>query len=385
MSYRKHLRLAAGVEQIEAHRNALFGALASRYRTRGLSFDEPSVWSEVSPFMCITNPQGAIEALAEYVVFVELPQQARVPWLQAQIETAIVDSSDSVILGLVKIGAADGLRHQWHGLITPVARSVLDTLPEDPTQLTERLRVKAQGRAGLKEGPIIKPALAIALTVSEAIGQDDDVQALLDQATGVSRSEAELQIAAYLFFIAWLVELDRAESPIAASGLVGVASLRFVYSSANETGREESARGLDDEIAFFKGTCQRDPSAAHARQVLFMELGVQGDRLQVIAEELWNRYHTVFAKASEREQNQDPSLWPTRQEWILLSRHLTFYEQMWSGMREPATEGQKHFLCACRGECSADTVHETAFLKFLNSTGSAFGASADGSSRASGA
>lgn len=90
-SYEKHLRLArAG--KIPAtdgpHAAALYGALGSRYRAEGIDLSEILVWADLAPFLMMRDSDG-IEALTEYVVFRERPNEARTSWLRDMVNTAL--------------------------------------------------------------------------------------------------------------------------------------------------------------------------------------------------------------------------------------------------------------------------------------------------------
>lgn len=78
ISYRKHVNLCIkGVllndDSTTTHEYGLFGALYSRNIVCGLRYDEPSIWSELMPFLDMGTEMNAIEALSNYVVYRELP------------------------------------------------------------------------------------------------------------------------------------------------------------------------------------------------------------------------------------------------------------------------------------------------------------------------
>jgi hypothetical protein len=88
MSYKKHFRramLGKGRPGTSPHQMALYGAMGTRYMTRGQEPAEAVIWAEVAPFMKLERSEG-IEALAEYVVFQERPAEARVDWLTERLE-----------------------------------------------------------------------------------------------------------------------------------------------------------------------------------------------------------------------------------------------------------------------------------------------------------
>ncbi len=84
MSYQKHLNLAqAGrlptTGDCPEH-IGLFGALKSFYLTHGAGLADMSIWTDLLPFL-LMPPSVAPEALAEYAVFQETPNEAKVTWL----------------------------------------------------------------------------------------------------------------------------------------------------------------------------------------------------------------------------------------------------------------------------------------------------------------
>ena len=99
LSYERHLRTALrpGRAVVDSpHRIALYGALASRYRTRGISPLEPELWAELAPFVSMTPDALAVQALAEYVVYQELPDDARQEWLRRVVEQEIATTRGEV-------------------------------------------------------------------------------------------------------------------------------------------------------------------------------------------------------------------------------------------------------------------------------------------------
>lgn len=90
MSYRKHMKGAssAGFEPEEHHFSSIYGALVTRYRLSGQAVNEISHMGEISPFLCM-DPTVAVEALAEYVVAIEKPSQAKIDWLQMLINASL--------------------------------------------------------------------------------------------------------------------------------------------------------------------------------------------------------------------------------------------------------------------------------------------------------
>lgn len=81
MSFDKHVRQAEqgriGGPPLHA---GLYGALATRMMMRQLPSDEASLVPEIAPFMKLDQAE-AREAIAEYAVLQECPQEARKLWL----------------------------------------------------------------------------------------------------------------------------------------------------------------------------------------------------------------------------------------------------------------------------------------------------------------
>ncbi len=91
-AYRKHLRMLeeeAGPEEgVEPHHVALHGALLLRYAAAYRAKPGALVWLELGPFLAL-DPEPALDALAEYVVFKERPRQARRDLLKARIREGL--------------------------------------------------------------------------------------------------------------------------------------------------------------------------------------------------------------------------------------------------------------------------------------------------------
>ncbi|MBI5763032.1 MAG: hypothetical protein HZA51_05860 [Planctomycetes bacterium] len=66
------------------HQAALYGALATRYIVSLKPKAEVVVWLEIAPFMRLPS-NDAVNALAEYVVYKEMPTEARVATLTSQV------------------------------------------------------------------------------------------------------------------------------------------------------------------------------------------------------------------------------------------------------------------------------------------------------------
>jgi len=114
-SYDKHYELARQgklpTSSDDPHYAGLFGALGSRYRLQG-KYSEQTVFLEVIPFWKLDHSTGK-EALAEYVVYMESPRDARRDWLSSQIKEGLRkfaseegDTSD----GMMMMAQMNGIR-----------------------------------------------------------------------------------------------------------------------------------------------------------------------------------------------------------------------------------------------------------------------------------
>jgi len=89
ISYEKHLAGAADAcGDLDPHSVGLYGALATRSRLMGRPGSEVEIWADLAPFLGMA-PGQAIEALAEYVVYLERPIEARGAWLRTLINDAL--------------------------------------------------------------------------------------------------------------------------------------------------------------------------------------------------------------------------------------------------------------------------------------------------------
>ena len=59
----------------------------------------------------------------------------------------------------------------------------------------------------------------------------------------------------------------------------------------------------------------------------------------------------------------------TNEERGLITKYISFYEDLESGVREPRSDAQRHFLEVLRGKAPPRTDHEIAFLKHLKRRG----------------
>jgi len=132
LSYKKHLHLAqkgkGPRDGTSPHIFGLYGALASRYITRGVSIVpevEVVIWGELVPFIRMSE-KDAPEALAEYVVYQEIPGDARISWLKKLINEAFrmeLDSEDFPIKAAI-VGVINQV--SWCDLLDPEIKKKIE-------------------------------------------------------------------------------------------------------------------------------------------------------------------------------------------------------------------------------------------------------------------
>jgi tetratricopeptide (TPR) repeat protein len=130
-SYEKHVRLAkeGKIPSTDPpHSVGLYGALCSRYRARGKPVVEVVLWGELAPFLLMKEDE-AVEALAEYVVYKEMPNKARIAWLKELINSSIESCKDNSR----KVTAAIGLLNQvtWCSLLEPKVIEAIERILND--------------------------------------------------------------------------------------------------------------------------------------------------------------------------------------------------------------------------------------------------------------
>ena len=90
-SYHRHVRKWTGQslpDGTSLHQVGLYGALSSRYLAGLKSISEVVVWAELAPFLKLEPDQG-LAALAEYVVYKEMPAKADEAYLSKQIKKGL--------------------------------------------------------------------------------------------------------------------------------------------------------------------------------------------------------------------------------------------------------------------------------------------------------
>lgn len=98
------------------HSLGLYGALGSRYRAWGRPINEAIIWSELTPFL-LMDQSGGIEALAEYAVFQERPNEARTGWLRDRINLSFRSYHDKSVIAATSIALMNGVA--WCDLLEP--------------------------------------------------------------------------------------------------------------------------------------------------------------------------------------------------------------------------------------------------------------------------
>lgn len=70
------------------HPLGLYGALVTRYMARAQSVSEVQIWMELTPFIKL-EPDDGLKALAEYIVYKEMPLDANREWLSEQVRKGL--------------------------------------------------------------------------------------------------------------------------------------------------------------------------------------------------------------------------------------------------------------------------------------------------------
>ena len=90
-SYHRHIRKLQGYPKSDGttlHQASLYGALASRYMVGFKNVSEAAIWAELTPFLTL-DPDDGLIALAEYVVYKEMPTKADVELLTRHINNGL--------------------------------------------------------------------------------------------------------------------------------------------------------------------------------------------------------------------------------------------------------------------------------------------------------
>ncbi len=141
LSYQKHLRQARqGMVPSDdpPHYVGLYGALASRYKTRGIPVMEVVIWAELVPFI-LMRETDAVEALAEYVVYQERAGDAKVSWLRKLINDVLrmAPTSAESPRSMAPMGIINHVA--WCDILDPDVKSAL---VEEARKITSEVKQK---------------------------------------------------------------------------------------------------------------------------------------------------------------------------------------------------------------------------------------------------
>ncbi len=143
--------------EMPPHWWALCDALSSHCLAHGRLLPEGALWSELTPFLLLTNEDDAVSLLAEYTVFVRLPHEADIERLGLQLNTALhlVDIADDRVVSFLH-DAMEIHRPGWLALLSyETFRWIARTLAA-ARRLRRDLGREWYGRGGplwLKRGP----------------------------------------------------------------------------------------------------------------------------------------------------------------------------------------------------------------------------------------
>lgn len=135
-SYAKHVRLAKDKQsQVgeSPHVLGLYGALGTRYLARGINIGD-ELWYELAPFLAMEE-QKAVEALAEYVIYQEMPKEARIQWLSEVINFALHSPTKGSYRELAAIGVIRQVA--WCALLIPDTMRIIEALIDEIKQRYE--------------------------------------------------------------------------------------------------------------------------------------------------------------------------------------------------------------------------------------------------------
>ena len=113
------------VELEDIHGMGLYGALASRYIARGNPQPEVVIFSELAPFLAMEQAD-AVDMLAEYIVYKELPDKANSDLLRRQINDALCNEYENTGKSSVYGGIANTAA--WCLLLEPYTISKLQLI-----------------------------------------------------------------------------------------------------------------------------------------------------------------------------------------------------------------------------------------------------------------
>ena len=153
-AYEHHAKAARGKHMDSPHLIALYGALRSRYRARGLAVDEAVMWGELAPFLAM-EPAMSIVALSEYVAFQEQHVGVRRDWLTNIIRRALQAPKVGTMTEVVRLAVVS--RVAWCELLEPAMVAALEGEVESAAQAKRPTGLAAErqlrGRAFAPETP----------------------------------------------------------------------------------------------------------------------------------------------------------------------------------------------------------------------------------------
>lgn len=126
-SYQKHVQLARAGKitffDQSPHSLGLYGALGSRYRALGRPINEAIMWSELTPFL-LMDQSDSVEALAEYALFQERPNEARTGWLKDRINLSFRSHHDESVIAATSIALMNEVA--WCDLLEPAVLRLIE-------------------------------------------------------------------------------------------------------------------------------------------------------------------------------------------------------------------------------------------------------------------
>jgi hypothetical protein len=194
LSYIKHLRGAnQGIgpkDGTPPYWVGLYGALASRYKSYGVSVSQREIWQELVPFLLMTE-QEAPQALAEYVLYKERPNEARVPWLQNLLNNALRrlpssdDSSKKIFASLAyhNMVLFNFLDRDTREIIKcSTENPLLELHSEQALQVTDPLREDMEQYALKTQNLLVKEHVLDTLTlcIREAIDSEKNLISIIE-------------------------------------------------------------------------------------------------------------------------------------------------------------------------------------------------------------
>jgi hypothetical protein len=113
----------AHAERLESdmppHWWGLCDALSSYCLSHAQLLPEPALWSELTPFLLVTDEEQAVSLLAEYAVFAAQPADADIETLGLHVNTALhrVDISDDHVVSFLR-DAMEVHQPRWLALLS---------------------------------------------------------------------------------------------------------------------------------------------------------------------------------------------------------------------------------------------------------------------------